>query len=100
MSTEGGGGAERAAGDIVFVAVVVIAVILVGHIVFVLLGANPGNYIVKTDGNWAGWFATWFQDLFTPDSPKFRVFLNYGLATLVYLGIGGVVRRTLNDVFR
>ncbi|MFD0630870.1 hypothetical protein ACFQ9X_03615 [Catenulispora yoronensis] len=44
-----------------------------------------------------GWLATWFKDLFTPDSPKLNVFLNYGLATLVYLAVGGILRRVLND---
>jgi hypothetical protein len=94
-----GTGGKRAAGDLLFLAVTVIAIILVGHIVFVLLGANAQNDIVKTDSDWSGFFATWFKDLFTPQSPKLAVFLNYGLATLVYLAVGGVLRRALNDSF-
>ena len=97
MAGTGGGGSKRAAGDLVFVAAVIIAIILVGHIVFVILGANPGNDIVSTDADWAGWLATWFKDLFTPNSPKLNVFLNYGLATLVFLAVGGILRRILND---
>ncbi|GAA2013645.1 hypothetical protein GCM10009839_05540 [Catenulispora yoronensis] len=80
-----------------FVAAVIIAIILILHIIFVLLDANGGNDIVRTDADWAGWLATWFKDLFTPDSPKLNVFLNYGLATLVYLAVGGILRRVLND---
>lgn len=94
-----GAGGKRAAGDLVFVAVGVIAIILIGHIVFVLVGANVHNDIVRTDANWAGFFATWFKDLFTPKNPKLNVFLNYGLATIVYLAVGGVLRRVLNDSF-
>ncbi|NUP51686.1 MAG: hypothetical protein HOW97_30875 [Catenulispora sp.] len=90
-------GGKRAAGDLVFVAAVIIAIILVLHIIFVLLDANGGNDIVRTDSDWAGWLATWFENLFTPNNPKLNVFLNYGLATLVYLAIGGVLRRVLND---
>ena len=89
----------RAPGDLVFLAAVVIAIILIGHIVFVLLGANPNNDIVRTDANWAGWLATWFLDLFTPNSHKLNIFLNYGLATIVYLTVGGILRRLLNDAF-
>ncbi|MBW8805607.1 MAG: hypothetical protein JF587_17415 [Catenulisporales bacterium] len=88
---------RRAAGDLVFLAAAVIAIILILHIIFVLLDANPNNDIVRTDADWAGWLATWFKDLFTPSNPKLNVFLNYGLATLVYLAIGGILRRVLND---
>ena len=94
-----GAGGKRAAGDLVFVAVTIIAIILVGYIVFVLIGANTQNDIVRTDSDWASFFATWFKDLFTPKSPKLNVFLNYGLATLFYLAVGGVLRRVLNDAF-
>lgn len=93
----GGGARKRAAGDIVFMAAIVIAVILVAHIVFVVVGANPDNDIVRTDGDWAAWFATWFLDLFTPHSHKWNIVLNYGTATLAYLFVGGVLRRGLND---
>lgn len=99
MSDNGGGGGKRAAGDIVFVAAIVIAVILVAHIVFFIVGANPANDIVRTDADWAGWFATWFENLFTPHSANLNVLLNFGLATLVYLAVGGVLRRVLNDAF-
>lgn len=97
MAAAGGGGGKRAAGDLVFIAAIIVAFILVGHIIFVLLGANPANDIVSTDADWAGSLATWFKDLFTPNSPKLNVFLNYGLATIVYLALGGVLRRILND---
>ena len=94
-----GAGGKRAAGDLVFIAAAVIAIILVVHIIFVLIGANGHNDIVRTASDWAGFWATWFKDLFTPKDPKLNVFLNYGLATVAYLALGGVLRRVLNDAF-
>jgi hypothetical protein len=91
------GTGKRAAGDLVFIAAIIIAIILIMHIIFVLLGANPHNDIVSTDASWASWLATWFENLFTPDNPKLNVFLNYGLATIFYLAVGGLLRRVLND---
>jgi hypothetical protein len=89
---------RRAPGDLVFLAAVIIAVIIIAHIVFVLLNANPGNDIVSHDADWASWFATWFLNLFTPSSHDLNVILNYGLAALFYLFIGGVLRRVMADL--
>lgn len=89
---------RRAPGDLVFLAFVIIAVIIIAHIVFVLLNANAGNDIVGKDADWAAWFATWFLNLFTPSSPDLNVVLNYGLAALFYLFVGGVLRRIMIDL--
>ena len=53
---------------------------------------------MSTDGDWAHWLATWFIDLFTPAGTKLRTFLNYGLAALFYLAVGGILRRAVRDV--
>ena len=78
-------------------AVAIIAVILILHIIFVLIGTNPGNSIVSTDANWAGHLAAWFKGMFTTSSAKWNTVLDYGLATIVYLVVGrlvsGVVER-------
>lgn len=89
---------RRAPGDLVFLAAVIVAVIIVAHIVFVLLNANGGNDIVSTDGDWATWLATWFLNLFTPSSHDLNVTLNYGIAALFYLVLGGILRRFINDL--
>ena len=89
---------KRAPGDLVFLAAVIIAVIIIAHIVFVLLNANAGNDIVARDADWATWFATWFLNLFTPRSHDLNVVLNYGIAALFYLLIGGIARRLINDL--
>ena len=91
---------HRLAGDIVFLAAVVIAVIIAAHIVFVLLGANPTNSIVSTDADWAGTLASWFKDLFTPHNYKMAVFLNYGVAVVFYLIVGELLHRLVNGIVK
>jgi len=66
----------------------VIALILVLHIIFVLVGTNSHNSIVSWDATWAGHLAAWFKGLFTTSSARWNAFLDYGLATLVYLVVG------------
>jgi len=77
---------------------IIIAVIIVLHIIFVLIGANGGNSIVSTDADWASTLAAWFRDLFTPSNYKLAVTLNYGLAALFYLVIGRIVATVVNRV--
>jgi hypothetical protein len=79
------------AGRILQLITVVIAAIIILHIIFVLLSANPGNTIVSTDASWAGTLAAWFKNLFTPSNYKLSVVLNYGLAALVWLFLGRVL---------
>ena len=88
----------RGPGDLVLLVAVIIAIILIAHIIFVLVDANAANAIVSTDADWAAWLATWFLDLFTPSSHKMNVFLNYGLATIFYLVLGGILRRFVRDL--
>jgi hypothetical protein len=92
--------AERrhsAVGAIIMLVVGVIALILILHIVFVLIGTNPSNSIVSTDATWAGHLAAWFKGMFTTSSSRWNAVLDYGLATIVYLVIGrlltGLVER-------
>jgi hypothetical protein len=76
----------------------VIALILILHIVFVLVGANNGNGLVSGLADLAGIFAWGFKNLFTNANEKLATFLNYGLAALVYLGIGGVLQRLFRNL--
>jgi hypothetical protein len=83
---------------VVELAAIVIAVVIVLHIIFVLIGANGANDIVSTDADWASTLAAWFKDLFTPSNAKLAVFVNYGLAALFYLAIGRIVATFVNRV--
>lgn len=72
-----------------------IAAIIAAHVMFVLLGANPDNGIVHAAADWSATLAAWFKDLFTPSDPKMATFLNYGLAAVCYLFVGGLLHRLL-----
>ena len=82
---------------VIMLIVGVIVLILVLHILFVLISANPGNSIVSTDSTWARHLAAWFDGLFTTSSAKWNTLLDYGLAAVVYLAVGrllaGLVER-------
>ncbi|HEX2142919.1 MAG TPA: hypothetical protein VHG10_00270 [Glycomyces sp.] len=69
-----------------------IALIILLHLAFILLEANPANPLVNFIGDLANWFAWLFRDMFTNiEDPKVRAVVNYGIAALVYLAIGGIL---------
>jgi uncharacterized Tic20 family protein len=69
-----------------------IALIILLHLAFVLLEANPHNPLVNFMADLANWFSWLFRDMFTGiEDPKVRAVVNYGIAALVYLLIGGVL---------
>lgn len=68
-----------------------IAAVLGLHILFVLLEANRGNAIVLFVRQCADFLAAWFADMFTLGDDRLQVLLNYGLAAIVYLAIGGLI---------
>ena len=76
----------------------VIALILILHIVFVLVGANADNSLVRTLADLAGTLAWGFKNLFTNANVKVQTFLNYGLAALVYLAVGAVLHRLFRSL--
>lgn len=86
------------AGDLIMIAAITVAAIIAAHIVFVLLAANPSNDIVNADASWADTLGGWFKDMFTPTNYKLGVFLNYGLAVVFWLVIGGILRRVVNGL--
>jgi hypothetical protein len=57
-------------------------------IVLYLFEANEGNVFVSFVKDVADSLAWWARDIFTMDVEGFRVFLNYALPGVVYLGIG------------
>ncbi|WP_407555040.1 hypothetical protein [Streptomyces sp. Pv4-95] len=57
-------------------------------ILLYLLEANQGNVFVGFVQGVADWLSGWSQDIFTMDVESLRIFLNYGLAAVIYLLIG------------
>lgn len=70
-----------------------IAVILILHIVLVLADASAASGLVKDIANFASTLAWGFKHLFSFTSAKTTVFVNYGLAALAYLVVGGALTR-------
>ena len=72
-----------------------IASALALHILFVVLEANPSNDFVLSINDLAESLSLGMDPLFTPESAKTGVFLNYGLAAVLYSGAGQLVARLL-----
>ena len=81
---------------IIWIIAVIAAFFLIMHIILVIFEANPANVLVDFISDVANTLAWVFKDLFTPDDAKLRVFLNFGLAALVYLALGRVVARAID----
>ena len=74
------------------VTAVVVGFIVVG-IALHLLDANSGNALVGFVYDVAGWLATPFKGLFSPDGEKPRLAVNWGIAAVVYAIVGGLIAR-------
>jgi hypothetical protein len=72
-----------------------IALVLILGIVLTLLEANRSNDIVQVVRDAAGVLAGPFDDLFKLDSNKAEKAVNWGIAALVWLGLGRLVARLL-----
>jgi hypothetical protein len=71
----------------------VIVAILVLHILFTLLQANPGNELTQLIARGADLFDLGLSDLFLVSDPMVRVLVNYGFAALLWYLITIVVVR-------
>src|SRR3954470_4712448 len=69
--------------------------LIVLAIVLVLLEASRGNGIVDALVSAGDWLSKPFHGIFSLDSHKATVAVNWGLAALVYAVIGGFIARLL-----
>jgi hypothetical protein len=74
------------------IAGIVAAIIAAGIILFVL-GANPGNDVVSAVHDVAKALVGPFDGMFTLDSAKATLAVNWGIAALVYLVLGAIIAR-------
>jgi hypothetical protein len=81
------------AATVVLVITGVIAAIIALAIVLILVGANQNNMIVDVIVTVGDFLTTPFQGMFPQDSTRNDVLVNWGIALLVYLAIGGVIAR-------
>jgi hypothetical protein len=75
---------------------VVVGLLLVA-ILLVVLEANRDNAIVEALLDAGAWLAEPFDNVFSMDSRKERIAVNYGLAALVYAIAGGLIVRMLRS---
>jgi hypothetical protein len=102
MATTAGGTAGRTARRglwgvariVTLVTAAVVGLLLVG-ILLVVLEANKSNEVVKWVLDAARFLAGPLDDVFKLHNHKVAVGVNWGLAALVYLVIGGLIARLL-----
>ena len=78
---------------------IVVLIIVVG-ILLVVLKANPANSIVSEVHSWARWLAGPFDGMFSFHSANVAIAVNWGIAAIVYLCIGGLIMRLLGRSYR
>jgi hypothetical protein len=74
--------------------------IIVAGILLVVLKANPANSIVSEVHSWAHWLAGPFDGMFSFHSANTAIAVNWGIAAVVYLIVGGLIVRLLGRTYR
>jgi hypothetical protein len=80
---------------IVRIAAGIVAAIIVAGILLIVLEANPSNDVVNAVHDAARALVGPFDGMFTLDSSKATVAVNWGIAALVYLVVGAVIARII-----
>jgi hypothetical protein len=73
----------------------IIVFLIVAAIVLRVLDANASNAIVRDVHDAAKWLVGPFNNLFSISKPKLGMAVNWGLAALVYLFVGGLIARLI-----
>jgi hypothetical protein len=87
-----GGGGLAVARIIRLIAGIVAAIIVLG-ILLVVLEAKPSNDIVGAITDAARWLAGPFRGIFSFDSHKLEVAVNWGLAAAIYYAVAHLISR-------
>ena len=88
-------GGLRIVARVVSLVTSLVAAVLVIGILLVILEANRDNAIVEAVLDAARFLAGPFRDMFDLDSRKTEVAVNWGIAAVVYLVVGGLIARLL-----
>jgi hypothetical protein len=78
----------------------VVALIIVAGILLVVLKANPSNSIVSQVHDWARWLAGPFDGIFSFRNARVAIAVNWGIAAVVYLFVGGLIARLIGRAHR
>jgi hypothetical protein len=85
---------------VVHLVVTVVVVIIVAGILLVLLKANPSNSIVSEVHGWARSLVGPFDGIFSFHNARVAIAVNWGIAAVVYLLVGGLIARVLGRSHR
>jgi hypothetical protein len=85
---------------VVQLVVSVVVLVIVAGVLLVVLKANPANSIVSEVHSWARWLAGPFDGMFSFHSPNVAIAVNWGIAAIVYLCVGGLITRLLGRGYR
>jgi hypothetical protein len=78
----------------------IVVLIIVAGILLVVLKANPANSIVSEVHSWAHWLAGPFDGMFSFHSANTAIAVDWGIAAVVYLIVGGLIVRLLGRTYR
>jgi hypothetical protein len=87
-------------GRVVHLVVTVVVVIIVAGILLVVLKANPANSIVSEVHGWARSLAGPFDGIFSFHNARVAIAVNWGIAVVVYLFVGGLIARLIGRAHR
>ena len=85
---------------VVHLVVAIVVLIIVAGILLVLLKANATNSIVSTVHDWARWLTGPFDGMFSFDNANVAIAVNWGIAAVVYLLVGGLIGRLIGRTHR
>jgi hypothetical protein len=85
---------------VVRLVVSVVVLILVAGILLIVLKANPTNTIVSDVHGWARTLAGPFDGIFSFHNARIAVAVNWGIAAVVYLFVGGLIMRLIGRAHR
>ena len=74
---------------VIRVVTLVFAVVLVAHIALVVVGVNPENGVAAFLRGFADTVVLGFRDLFLPADPTIALVVNYGVAAVFWVVVGG-----------
>jgi hypothetical protein len=100
-ATRGGAAVASLAGAVARLIVLVAwiaAGIIVAGILLVVFNANQGNDIVSAIHDAARWLVGPFDGMFTLDSSKTTIAVNWGIAAVVYLIVAAMLARVIEVV--
>ena len=101
--TNGVGAFRQAVGllaRVVQLVVSIVVLIIVAGILLVVLKANPANSIVSDVHEWARSLAGPFDGMFSFHSANAAIAVNWGIAAVVYLLVGGLIARLIGGTRR